>query len=94
MNKKNIYATSAAIAFLMAFATKIIETFNDYDLSLERYVLAGIVFPLLGLIHFIYHLRNPSFYDSEKEYKMISVIYKFVCIPGCLLYIFAGILFS
>ncbi len=94
MNKKNIYANSAAIAFFMAFATKIIETFNDYDLSLERYVLAGIVFPLLGLIHFIYHLRNPDFYDNEKEHKMISVIYKYVCIPGCLLYIAAGILFS
>ncbi len=94
MNKKNIYANLAAIAFLMAFATKVIETFNDYDLSLERYVLAGIVVPILGLIHFIYHLKNPSFYDSEKDYKMISVIYKFVCIPGCLIYIAGGVLFS
>ena len=94
MNKKNIYAIFAATAFFMAFLTKLIETFNDYDLSLERYVLAGIVVPMLGLIHFIYHLKNPSFYDSEKDYKMISVIYKFVCIPGCILYISAGILFS
>ena len=94
MNKKNIYVIFAAIAFVMAFLTKIIEVINGSDLSLERYVLAGIVFPLLVLAHFIYHLRNPNFYDDEKEYKMISVIYKYVCIPACFLYIFAGILFG
>lgn len=78
----------------MAFSTKVIEAYYDYDLSLERYVLVGIVFPLLVMIHFIHHLRNPDFYENQKDYKMLSTIYKYVCIPACFLYISAAILFS
>jgi hypothetical protein len=93
MNKKNKYIILAAIAFLMAFFTKAIETYVGYDLSLERYILVGIVFPLFVMIHFIHHLRNPDFYENKKEYKFLSVIYKYVFIPSCVIYIFAGTLF-
>lgn len=94
MNKKNKYIIIAAIIFLMAFLTKAIDASIDYDLSLERYILVGIVFPLFVMIHFIHHLRNPDFYENKKEYKFLSVIYKYVFIPSCVLYIFGGILFS
>lgn len=94
MNKKNKFIIFAAVAFLMAFLTKVIEASLGYELSLERYILAGIVFPLLVMIHFIHHLRNPDFYENKKEYEFLRIMYKYVLIPGCVLYIFAGILFN
>ena len=94
MNKKNKYVIIAAAVFMAAFLTKVVEAFAAYDLSLERYILAGVVFPLIVMVHFIHHLRNPDFYENEKEYKFLSIMYKYVFIPSCFLYIFAGILFN
>lgn len=94
MKKKNKYLIIAAIVFAMAFFTKVLEAFGEYDLSLERYIFVGIVFPLLIMIHFVHHLRNPDFYENKKEYKFLSTIYKYVFIPACFLYIFGGILFQ
>lgn len=94
MNKKNKYIIIAAVVFIMAFLTKVIETLDEYDLSFERYVLVGIVFPLVVMIHFIYHLRNPDFYENKKEYRFLSIMYKYVLIPSCVVYIFGGALFN
>ncbi len=94
MNNRNKYVILAAIVFAISFATKVLEAFSDVELSLERYVLVGIIFPLLVMMHFIHHLRNPDFYEDKKEYKFLSLMYKYVFIPGCFLYIFAGYLFS
>jgi len=94
MNKKNKYLIVSVIVVSMAFLAKVIEPFVDYDLSLERYILLGIVFPLFVMIHFIHHLRNPDFYENKKEYTFLRIMYKYVLIPSCILYIFAGILFG
>lgn len=94
MNKKNKYVIFAAIVFSMAFITKVVEAFSDYDLSLERYILVGIIFPLIVMVHFIHHLRNPDFCENKKEYAFLKIMYMYVCIPGCIFYIFLGILFG
>ena len=78
----------------MVFLTKVFDAFLDYDLSSERYILLGIVLPLTVMAHFIHHLRNPDFYEDKKEFAFLSIMYKYVLIPSCLLYIGAGILFS
>lgn len=94
MNKKNKYLIIAIIVLSMAFIAKGIEAFVDYDLSLERYILLGVAFPLLVMVHFIHHLRNPDFYEDKKEYAFLRIMYKYVLIPSCFFYIFLGILFG
>ena len=94
MNKKNRYLIVAGIAFILAFSTKAVEIFLENDLSLERYILVGIVFPLFVMIHFMHHLKNPDFYENKKEFKVLSVVYKYVFIPSCILYILGGLIFN
>lgn len=94
MNKKNKYLIVAIIALALAFIAKGTEAFVGYDLALERYILLGVAFPLLVMLHFIHHLRNPDFYEDKKEYAFLRVMYKYLLIPSCFLYIFAGILFG